>query len=896
MNPRLQIPTKFAPPRINARHVPRASLLAQLEQAQHCKLALVTGSAGYGKTTLLAQWRQACLHAGAAVGWLSLAGDERGFADFCAAFFAALGEVGVTVELDMSVEGASAPAVEQAVAAIVEAAADVPREMIVILDDYHHVEDPWAHKFVQKLLDHCPANLHLAIASRAAPPFSLGRLRVTDQLIEVDCAALPFTAAETRQFLEENVGTCKLDADELGVIQELTDGWPSCLQLIAIMLKNRPEARTRLRDLAWHSSDLQTYLSEEVLANLPRELVEFAESMSVFRRFNAALAEAATESPHAGALLARMDNDNLLVQRVESDDRAPWFRFHQLFSEFLGMRLERRGAAAVAGLHARATRWFASNGQLVEAVRHANLAGDVELAASVIEGAAPATWTLGYLVPVMHLLERLPQETLRKNRRLFFLACLTVALVARPAIARARIAQLEQGDTARHPDVARGMPLVHAIVALQAGETHRTIALLEDAPDAAAGNPFLGYLGLSALSAAYATAGRYADVRRLLESRPIPRQDQGNDMAIIAEASHVMCLLSEGEVREAARIGTPLLARALKARGRRSLCANLCAAFVADACYELDDIEAAREALANRHGLFASSGVEVMMRASLCKARLERLEHGPDAALAFLQQQTRRLQELGLTRAAAFLIAERIGFYVAGGDAVAAEGLCMELATLAEAQGEGEEVQPDVAALAALGRARVLSRAQPSQVLPWLERAERHATALGRGQMVTRVRLLKARSLDALGRTQDAMAQRVQAIESGSRLGLVRTFVDEGPLAEHEFSLALASNALSASAQEYARSVLARFPKVDGTETPAVVPRASAQRKQAVLTKREVEVLALVGHAMSNKRIALTLNITLETVKWNLRNIFAKLGVSSRYDAMIWARNQELIS
>jgi LuxR family maltose regulon positive regulatory protein len=893
---KLLISTKFAPPRIGAKHVPRKNLLETLERAQHCALALITGSAGYGKTTLLAQWRQACLKSGAEVAWLSLTPDDKSLADFCAAFFAAMRRLGVTPDLDMAFEGSSSASIEAAIAQIIGGAADLPKELFLILDDYHHVEDPWAHKLVQKLLDHCPSNLHIVIASRAAPPLSLSRLRVTDQIVEVDCADLPFDAVETRTFLDENLGSGKINADEQSLIQELTGGWPSCLQLIVMMLKNRPEARARLNDLVWRSSDLQTYLSEEIMAHLPIELAEFAEALSVFRRFNAALAEEVTGNPRAAELLKRMEVENLLIQPVASDDRLPWFRFHRLFGEFLSTRLERRGAAAVAALHSRASRWFARNDLLVEAVRHANFAGDVELAAAVIEGVAPATWSYAYLGPVLRLLDRVPQETLLQHRRLFFLACLTVSLTARPAVAESRLAQLETSDTARHPEVAFRLPLVHAVIALQRDDTQRTIDLLEASPDAAAGNPFLMYLVLAALSLAYAAAGRYADARKLLESHPIPLEDENNDMAILAQSAPVLCLLLEGEVRAAERIGSPLLARAVKAHGHRSACVNVCAAFLADAYYELDRIDDARETIANRLGLLESSGVEVTIRASLCRARLDLLQEGPAAAMAFLQQQTTRFRSLGLERAWAMMLAEQVHVELVKGDRTQAQKLSASLDELAQAHSSAQGLQAEIAAAAAMARARVLIGEQPDRALAALDQVRAHADAHGRRRMMVLVDLLSARALEDLERPDEAMGRRTRAVQEACRLGLIRTLVDEGPLAQREVSRLVQEKKLDGEDLRYAADLLERFPDDTAAKSgPAAARPAGNRRGQAVLTQREVEILDLVAQAMSNKRIALTLNITLETVKWNLRNIYAKLGVSSRYDAMVWARNQDLI-
>jgi LuxR family maltose regulon positive regulatory protein len=184
----------------------------------------------------------------------------------------------------------------------------------------------------------------------------------------------------------------------------------------------------------------------------------------------------------------------------------------------------------------------------------------------------------------------------------------------------------------------------------------------------------------------------------------------------------------------------------------------------------------------------------------------------------------------------------------------------------------------------------------PDEALRALQTARSHADAFGRGRLTAQTDLLSAVVYADLKRTDDATVCLVRAIEAGQRLGLVRTFVDEGAPAGKLIARMMREKRLDGPALRYAAELIEKFPDSVVAEGPASASRrVSASKLQPMLTPREVEILGLVAQAMSNKRIALALNITLETVKWNLRNIFVKLGVSSRYDAMVWARKQELI-
>src|SRR5262249_14992259 len=151
------------------------------------------------------------------------------------------------------------------------------------------------------------------------------------------------------------------------------------------------------------------------------------------RRFTVELALAVTGNENAASLIQRVEDENLLIVRVESDDRLPWYRFHPLFGEFLAARLARSGTSTVQDLHTRASRWFAERGLLIEAMRHATLGGNLEFAVQAIENVSPESWDFGYVGPLLNLLDRLPRETLFSHPRLFFLGCLTVAMTAHPA-------------------------------------------------------------------------------------------------------------------------------------------------------------------------------------------------------------------------------------------------------------------------------------------------------------------------------------------------------------------------------------------------------------------------------------------------------------------------------
>jgi len=888
---RLLVATKFAPPRIGARYIVRKQLLSALQRNRGLKLTLVPGSAGFGKTILLAQWRQELMKEGLQVAWLSLSPDERLLPNFSAHLFAALAKLGLPIGNELPLVGDRGGSMDSVVATVVNHLATVEDDLYLILDDYHHVEDPTAHSLVQKLVELSPGNLHVAIASRALPPLSVARLRVMGQVSEIDCGDLPFDLAETRAFLEQSIGGPRVSADEVAQIHDLTNGWPACLQLVSILLKNRPERRATLHDLAWQSSDLQNYLSEDVVDRLPTDVADFMEAISICRRFSSELAAAVTGSPHAGELLRRIEEENLLISRVESDDRSPWYRFHPLFAEFLSARLQRRGPEAVDELHRRASAWCAEKGLVVEAVRHASQGHDLSSAVAIFDRASPATWRLSHLGPMLHLLNNLPPETISSHPRLLLLASLTTALTGRPARAAVWADQLRVTAVAETPEGAFRMAFLDGLLAFQRDDTARTLELLEPLKPRDAKTSLERYVFLSIVGYSLVAAGRYTEAHQLLADNAAPLEERNEDLAIVTEACRPAWHLLAGNAVEAERLAAAIYARAVAVQGRQSLSANLCAVTLATALLELNRIDEARELLANRQQIISTYPSETMIRAALCRARLDLIQDSPDAALTRLEDDLAMFRSLGLDRGVAFALAEQASIHLAGRNLQRARDVVDRLDEVARRNAGADGFRAEIAGVTSLAKARLLAATGAHEAaLEMLDTVREFATRLGRGRMLVTSDVVTALVLEAAGRPNDASEALARAVEHAAPMGLVRTFLAEGPQLHTKLGGLKAEIALGDRALAHLDALLIAFggsPERTGSGTGKV---------KALLTPREVEILGLVATGMSNKRIALTLSITLETVKWNLKNVFLKLEVSSRYDAMIWARRQGLIT
>lgn len=886
---KLLVSTKFAPPRVGSRYIVRSHLLEALQRGKHAKLILVTGSAGFGKTILLAQWRQELMKAGLQVAWLSLSHDERLLLNFCTHVFDALARLGVPLDDEALLGSEGIASMDTLVAALVNGLATIDDDLYLILDDYHHVEDPLSHRLIQKLLEHGPGNLHLVITSRAVPPLSVARLRVMGQVSEIECGDLPFDLAETRAFLEQNVGGMRFSADEIGEIHDLTYGWPASLQLLAISLKNRPESRATLHSLASQSANLQNYLSEDVIARLPPPVAEFMESISISRRFNVALAEAITGNPQAGALLRMIEDENLLIMRAESEDRSPWFRFHPLFAEFLSTRLERRGTGVVHELHRRAGLWFAGKGFVVEAIRHATLGKDVAAAVDIIGRAAPTIWRINQLGPLLHLVTNLSPEDVASHPRLLYLGALTFAMTRRPARAEAWAAQLRASNPQGGPRATFRLALIQGLSALQHDDTAKALEVLEGVDIGDAGSDFERHLFVSTLATSLGAAGRYEDALRLLDAHPTTPDDDADDTALVMMGCRSVVLLLQGDVIRAEH--TSNYYRTVAAQGHRSMSTSLSAAMLAALCYEQDRIDEARELLANRLHSVGSSSPEIMIRAVLCQARLDLLQDSADRACALLERQSNLFRSSGLDRAVVYMGAEQVRIRLAEADIPKANEILVKLEEIAAPLDKRSGFRTEISAIVQIARARVeRARGDFAAALGQLELAHDTVAPLGRASILAVIHMLAASCLEAAGRGEEALARLTRAIQLGRQGGMIRTFLDEGEALHLHLQELRASGVLQGDDAAYVDDLLGRFDK----GRPSRAAQGDAATK-APLTPREIEMVTLIAAGMSNKRIAQTLGITLETVKWNLKNVFVKLNVVNRYDASARARSQGLI-
>ncbi len=414
--------TKLYRPPLSHDLIIRNRLLERLHTGLSGKVTLLCTPAGFGKSTLLAQWLERSQRPAA---WLSLDGHDEDLAVFVSGFTAAVRTLFPdTCPATTSLLAAQRfPSSEQVATLLLNELADLPAEMILVLDDYHLIRTSEVHTLLALLIEHLPPSLHLALATRSDPALPLARWRAKGLLHELRGADLRFTRQETEAFLTQIVGQTRASATA-EALEERTEGWIALLRLAALSLRSASDPAAFLDGLAnYADSSISNYLVEEILAQQAPAVQDFLVRTSMLKQFNAQLCAATLESDapydQLQAILTWLEHANLFL--IPLDDRQGWYRYHPLFKQLLEQRLQEYSTpAAIAQQHHRASAWYSSQGLIEAAVEHALAAGDVPNAAQLVEAQFLRAFERDQWIQMECWLHLLSEEQIQSSPYLLF--------------------------------------------------------------------------------------------------------------------------------------------------------------------------------------------------------------------------------------------------------------------------------------------------------------------------------------------------------------------------------------------------------------------------------------------------------------------------------------------
>ncbi|WP_230329243.1 serine/threonine-protein kinase [Nocardia aurantiaca] len=428
--------TKFRPPIPAREPIARPRLLESLRAGGRRRLAVIHAPAGFGKSTLAAQWCAELSDRGVAVAWIGVDSDDDNEVWMLAHIIAAIRKVRpeIGVGLEQLLEERPAEAVPYAVSALIDEVQASESPVVVVVDDWHRITDAGAQRVMESLLDNCSHDLRFVITSRERAGLPLSRLQVADELVELGSPQLRLTEAETRQILIDRMGL-DLDDRQAEQIHIATDGWPAAIQLVGLSLRAADHDVDRLiAGLSGDNKAIREYLAENVLDTVEPRMLEFLSAIAVPERVNASLAEALSGAKDAADLLDQAEQRELFVHRL-SDDPS-WYRMQPMVAEHLRARLDRAQPGQLKKLHGKASRWFAEHNLIKQSVDHALAATDLKYALDLVEKGGMDLIDSSRLATLFGMVSKLPVQQVTSRSKLLI------------ALARANV-NLQQSGAAR---------------------------------------------------------------------------------------------------------------------------------------------------------------------------------------------------------------------------------------------------------------------------------------------------------------------------------------------------------------------------------------------------------------------------------------------------------------
>ncbi len=618
------------------------------------RLTLVSGPAGFGKTTLLAAWAEAAADTGRPLAWVSLEETEQQPGSFWSYVVSAIdaavpGHVGGLLPL---LETAHPP-MESVLATLVNELGVVPDGLDLVLDDYHLADGPAISGDVAFLVEHLPPGVHLVISTRADPALPLARLRARGELAEVRAADLRFTLDEVAAYLNDVVGL-DLDAGEIADLEGRTEGWIAALQLAALSLEGREDAAGFIAGFAGDDRYVVDYLVEEVLGRQPDAVRDFLLDTSILDRLSASLCDAVTGGNDGKSVLESLERANLFV--VPLDDSRQWYRYHHLFADVLRAHLLEQRPDDLAALHGRAADWYAAAGEPVPAVRHAVASGDVEHAADLIERSIIGLLRDRQEPTARRWIDDIPDHVVRRRPVLAvgFIGALmsngepqTVAsrlddverLLADPP---ADVVVLDETERARLPGAIQ---MYRAALALIAGDPAGTVEHADLAVVRAAPGDDLTVAAASALSGLASWSGGDLEAAHRGYSVAVQGLERAGNIADVLGCSITLgdLRLTQGRLGDARRTYEDALRLAAAHQPDRPLrgTADMVVG-LAQVALERDDLETARGHLARLDELGELNGLpQHPYRWRVARARLQAIEGDLAGAAALLEEAER---------------------------------------------------------------------------------------------------------------------------------------------------------------------------------------------------------------------------------------------------------------
>ncbi len=876
-----QLILKATPPRVLKTLLTRGRLSSTTPELTDKSVVVVQAPAGFGKTSLLSQWRREAIRNGAMTAWLSI--DDR---DNGTRFVQ-----GLIVATRMAVGRANfgksylrnTGSSEGDLEALTNWLAEVARMAVafeLFLDDVHALPQSTLQTSLLYLFRNAPANLRIFLGSRRHLAVSVPDLLAHGQFAVVDADALRFTHDETISVVTTRFGS-RANPDICARMHDLTEGWPLGLQLVMATIEKRPDLRDAVVGFSVRNGDIQGYFVECLVKRLPPRVENFLTRISILDALHPALCEAITDYPDSADLLQQLQAQTpIFLGGVQSD----WARIHSLAREFLRDRFAAFPDAERRAVHERAAHWLSERRMFEAAAQHALHAGHERLAYEFMTHCLYDIVVAGQGNRIMEWVDRLPPAEIERTPRLRLAVAWTLAMSKRNDEATTLVTQLLD-DPAADPRQRCESAEICASAAFFADDLdamERTVAPWARCLPALPAMLHVVVLNQLAVAALYRGApekARHCYLQMPAEGLSKIGEYTRGMMKWVIAISH----LWQGQVLLAEELLRSSLAHAEEECGRRSPVAALLASALAMVLWERDATEELPPLLANRLDVLERRcSPDAILMGYVCAARSATRARQERQAFDLLEALYALGETRGLSRLCVVSLAEQIRMHALHSRAEACSALLARLdrITTPAAFERWGLLGPLVSLHAGVARAYDAIASQDwKRVLAELSVAKPIAEQLRRGRDCIQISLLQALAMQHCG--IDGYSLFSEAISMAETLGLERILADTHPELIG-WRRRVRAGTVAAAAEQ---------PNTAPSETPPARPAVRPSvSPSALLTPKEGEVLQLLAGNLSNKQIALALDVGDETVKWHLKNLFSKLDAGNRRHLLARAR------
>ena len=865
--------TKLFIPSIRLGLVSRPRLIERLQYVFSCPLTLVSAPAGFGKTTILAQWI-AGNKPTIPVAWVQLDegdNDPVRFWDYIIASLKTLkpaaGETALTI-----LHSAETYAIDMVLTSLLNDIAEIPSEFALVVDDFHLIKAEEIHSGITFLIDHCPPKMHLILATRVDPKMPLSHFRGRGVMAEISADDLRFTEREAADFIK--LQGIELLPEDLNALNIKTEGWAAGLKMATVAMRGRKDVSQFISSFTGSQRYIMDYLLEEVLKRQPDEVSQFLLATSILEKMSASLCDYLTGLSNGHEMLLRLEQSNLFI--VPLDDSRKWYRYHHLFNDLIRHQLELKFSENyVAELHRKASWWYKEHNYINDAVHHSVKAEDWSTVVRLIDESADESLFKGELSTFITWCQAVPENLLKNYAHLY-------VRYARVLLYTGQIDKAELALTYLEKNVGSVSDLQGEVATLQADIARRR----EDTPKATElaqkalmllSETNLAYRAEASniLGTIFFSIGEFDEAWAQFTDTYEIAEQCGNVLLAVEGLAYLSNLqVQRGKLRSALEFSQ----RAIKL-GNDLPAVGLAWHLSAMVKYEQNNLEEAihDQELANKYFDFTGR-VELKPQGHILLATYLLSAGDKNRALVEIAEVDRSISSTD--------IRPGIRGYLDIWRVILA--LRMDDPAIALKRADYLSVSSEVLNLD--GRhfaARILiakgERTAASKLLNDIFKQANRANGLG---LIVAIRLYQALAADS---QKDALVFLADALRNGEPEGYIRTFVDEGALL-----MPLLRKTLSQGVTPEYTAKLINIIEVEKRQRQ-FQGEAGGKPQPGLLSNREFEILQLLEKGLSNRQIAERLIISLNTSKRHVHNIFEKLNAGTRTQAIARARELKLI-